>query len=173
MADGLRILIVTILSIVGLTGTFLVVGVLFRQTTSRAAHAADDSTVRSFWLGVVNFLFLGALGLLFSGLADGTGVRLLQIPALFLFGLLIVMLTFGLAAVAALVGGRLLPDSTSARQHLWGSVALIVGSLTPVVGWFGLFPYAAFLGVGAFVLSWTRGRPSVEPVVEEAESTGG
>ncbi|MGA9531396.1 MAG: hypothetical protein WBR18_01655 [Anaerolineales bacterium] len=160
MAEGLRLALAVILSIVGLTGTFLVVGALFPQTVLRAVRAADEAAVRSFWLGVVNFLFVGALGLVFSSLADGTGIRLLQIPALFLFGLLTLMLTLGLASIAFLIGGRLTPSSSPIRQRLWGSLAIIVGSLTPVVGWFGIFPYAAFLGIGAFVLSWTRRQPT-------------
>jgi hypothetical protein len=160
MADGLRLVLATILSVIGLMGTFLVVGALFPQTVLRAIRAADESTVRSFWLGVVNFLFVGVLGLVFNGLASGTGIRLLQIPALFLFGMLALMLTLGLTAVAFLIGGRLLPSSSPVRQRTWGSLALIVASLTPLVGWLGVFPYAAFLGIGAFVLSWTRRRPT-------------
>lgn len=169
MAEGLRLFWVALLVILGLTGTFLVVGALFPRTIQRAVSAADESTVRSFWLGVVNFLFLGALGLVFSGLADGTGIRLLRIPALFLFGLLTLMMTLGLTAVAFLVGGRLDPGSRPIRQQVWGSVALIVGSLTPLVGWLGVLPYAAFLGIGAFVLSWTRRRPATPAASQEPE----
>jgi hypothetical protein len=168
MAEGVRVVLVGILAVIGLTATFLSMNALFPSTVERAEHAADESAARSFWLGFVNLLFIGALGLAFGGLANGTGFRLLQIPALFLYALLAVMVTFGLTAVASLIGERLMPAAPPVRKRIWGSLLLLVGCLTPVVGWFILLPYALCLGAGGFVLSWTRQR--ARETVEQPEA---
>jgi hypothetical protein len=71
---------------------------------------------------------------------------------------LVVVLTFGLAGMAEIVGGRLAPDRGRVRTTGWGTAALALGCLTPYVGWFGLLPFVALTGIGAFVLGWYTDR---------------
>jgi hypothetical protein len=69
-----------------------------------------------------------------------------------------VALTFGLAAVVGLTGERIAPQRSGLARIVLGTVVLSLGCLTPVVGWFGLLPYVACLGVGGFVLGLFRRR---------------
>lgn len=162
MDEGARLLAIGSLSAVGLTAAFLAAGGLFPGVMRRTRRAAEDSTGRSFWLGLVNVLFLAAVGLGMSALAENAGAEILQVPALLIFTALTVLLLLGLTAVAEMLGARLFMEASSFRQHLGGAIVLILGGLTPFVGWFILFPYVGLLGVGAVILGWSRRRRSSE-----------
>lgn len=171
MAEGLRLTVAALLVGVGLSAMFLAILALFPAVVGRTQRAADKSPGRSFLLGLVNVLFLSALGLGFGALAEGGGRDFLQLPALLAFSLLAILLAFGLAALAGLVGGRLFPEASRAGGQLKGSIVLILAGLTPFLGWFLLFPYAGMLGVGAVFLGWSRRRREVTAAeVEDPEA---
>jgi len=163
MAEGLRLLIIGLLSAAGLTGLFLALGALFPTVLRRSVEAIDDTPGRAFGVGLANGVFLAAVGVGLSSLAEGSGLGLFRIPALIFLSLLTVALAFGLTAAVQLVGQRLFPTASPVRQRVWSSLVLALGTLTPLVGWFGLFPYVAALGIGGFILGWLR-RPA--PVAE-------
>lgn len=170
MAEGLRLAAAAVLMGIGLSATFLALLALFPAVVARTQRAADESPGRSFTLGLANTLFLSAVGVGLSALADGTGWQFLQLPALLALSLLAILLAFGLAALAGLMGGRLFPDSSPAGGQLRGSIVLILAGLTPFVGWFALFPYVGMTGVGAFILGWSRERrPPPAPEAEETD----
>lgn len=161
MAEGLRLTGAALLAGVGLSATFLALLALFPAVLARSRRAADQSPGRSFLLGLVNAFFLSAVGFGFSALAEGIGWQVLQLPAVLAFSLLTILLVFGLAAVAGLIGERLFPDSSMVGRQLRGSIVLILASLTPFLGWFALFPYAGLVGLGAVILGWSRGQRPV------------
>src|SRR5258706_14692501 len=84
---------------------------------------------------------------------------LLTIPALLITALLATMLSFGLAGMTSLIGERILPELTSWRQSILGTVCLCFACALPFVGWFLLFPYAGLVGIGAFILSLFQREP--------------
>jgi len=158
MDQMLGILVVAVLSVVCLAALFLVMGVLFPAAVERTRRSADTAPGRSFLLGLVNFIFVVAIGLGLGALVRSLGLAFLGVIVVLLAVALILALTFGLAGMVEVVGGRLTPDRGRVRKTGWGTVALALGCLTPYVGWFALFPFVALTGIGAFVLGWYSGR---------------
>ncbi len=169
MDNAARLIVFGTLSAVGLAATFLTFGALFPGVIRRTGRAADQSPTKSFWLGLVNVLFLAALGLGLSAIAENSRLEILQLPALVVFSVLTLLLALGLTAVSSIVGARLLPGASSFRQRSGGAIVLILAALTPFVGWFLLFPYTGLLGVGAVILGWSRARGEAEQAASETE----
>jgi hypothetical protein len=159
MNNGASILILTLAIGVTLVASFAVVTALFPAATSRTRKAMVASPGTSFAIGLVNSLFMGGIALALAGLADGLGAGLLRVPAVGLFALLVILMTFGLTAAAEVIGQRLFPDRSATASSLLGGLALVLACLTPFVGWFGILPYVTFLGVGGFILSLFRKAP--------------
>lgn len=154
MDELLRALVAILLGNLLLVPLVLSLAALFPRRVARTCALADSLPGRAFAVGLVNFLFLGAVALGFSALADGTRFELFRLPALFVAGVLTVTLSFGLTGVAQLIGDRLRPPDSALRRTVWGTLALSLGSAFPLVGWFVLLPYAGLLGLGAFLLSF-------------------
>lgn len=132
-----------------LTALLTVMGALFPGLIEGTKTSAAAMPGRSTLLGFVNVLFLTIIGAALGSLGGGDVV---QILALLFLSALAVGIAFGLAGLAPLIGERLLPDSGNVRQTAWGAATMLIASLTPFLGWFGLFPYLAFRGLGAFVI---------------------
>jgi len=130
----------------------LVLEALFPQVVAATARAASDAPGRSLTLGVVNALFLTVVMVAFGALADSVGSGILATPAVVAAGALLVLASFGLSGTGRLIGARLFGHRR--WPSVWGTMILVVASLAPVVGWFGLLPYVALLGAGGFVLGW-------------------
>ena len=158
MQDALRIITLLILINIGLGAYFLTLGVLFPRRVAKTRTVADLMPGRSFAVGLVNFLFFGAITLVLFNIAERIGndvlKTILTLPALFFLAVLGIGLSFGLAGMVQLVGERLAPAQTSFRRTLWGALALSLGSSLPFVGWFLLLPYAGLLGLGAFIIGF-------------------
>lgn len=158
MQDALRIITLLILINIGLVAYFLTLGVLFPRRVAKTRTVADLMPGRSFAVGLVNFLFFGAITLVLFNIAERVGNQfvktILTLPALFFLAVLGIGLSFGLAGMVQLVGERLAPAQTSFRRTLWGALALSLGSSLPFVGWFLLLPYAGLLGLGAFIIGF-------------------
>lgn len=136
-----------------LVGLFVVMNALFTPWIARTCQAAETQATRSFLVGLVNLVFVGALISAVIALADNTGLDFVIVLAILLAAALAIATTFGLAAMVQVVGARLVPGGQGLRPGIWGTIALMLGCLTPYVGWFGLLPYVAIRGLGAFVLA--------------------
>lgn len=160
MDQGLGMLVLAVLGVICLAALFLVVGVLFPIAVERTRRSAETALGRSFLLGLVNFIFVVGSGLGLGALARSLGLAFLGVIVVLLGIALVLALTFGLAGMVEVVGERLTPDRGRVRKTGWGTAALALGCLTPYVGWFGLLPFVALTGIGAFVLGWysARGR---------------
>jgi hypothetical protein len=154
MADGFGVLILTIFSTLCLIALFIGLVSLFPKVVERTKVTADLTPGRSFVIGLINLLFFGSVAMGFAAIGEGVGANIFLLPALVLLILLTTGLVIGLTGLANLVGERIKPEENKWRQTLWGAVVLTLGSLTPFIGWFGLFLYLSFLGLGAFILSW-------------------
>jgi hypothetical protein len=150
------------------------VGALFPGVVARARAAVEGRPGRAFAVGLVNGIFLVALGLALRVLARRAGLPVwpVTLPALVLLG---VGLALGCAAVAGLVGERAWPVRSAAQQRAFGAGLATLGSLVPIVGWFVLLPYVLALGLGGAVLA-LLGRPQAvggtAPAAPPASDTG-
>jgi hypothetical protein len=160
MSEFASILFLALLSGVGLAAYFSVLQALFPVRTERARWIAESSPVRAFFVGLVNFLFFGAICLVSVALGNNVhGIFL--IPGLVVLIGIGIALSVGLGAVAHLAGSRLFPEKSPVARTVWGTGVLSLACLTPFVGWFGLFVYVGLLGMGAFILSFFQ--PKVLP----------
>ena len=100
-----------------------------------------------------------SLNLRGKGALGGAGGGIFHLLALILVGLLVIALGFGLAGMSVLIGERLLPDASTTRQTAWGAASLVLASLTPFLGWFGLFPFLAIQGLGGLLIGLFRRTP--------------
>jgi hypothetical protein len=147
------IVFIALFIIVTLDALLLMLAGLFPRTTDSTREIAEQTPGRSFLLGFVNIVFLGAVTVASVALAENLKVNLLIVPGVIALILAAITSAFGLAGVTVLIGERLFPDHGRAGRNLRGGAALILGSLTPYVGWFGLFPYVVMLGTGALIIS--------------------
>lgn len=136
-----------------LVALFAVMGVLFRTWVERTHELAETQARRSLLVGLVNVVSLTALTLALAMLGQNADLGILSVINILLLAAAAVAILFGLAGMVRLVGAHLIPAATQTRQAVWGGVALVLACLTPYVGWFLLFPYAAMRGLGAFVLA--------------------
>lgn len=147
---------------------FIVVGALFPKRVAKTQSVLDLMPGRAFAVGLVNFVFFLAIGMVFFILADKTDGLLkaiLTIPALVIFTVLAITLSFGLAGMVNLVGERVAPSQSPWRRALWGTLLLGLGCSVPLVGWFLLLPYASCVGIGAFITSFFQ--PNKPPLPKE------
>ena len=158
MNDGVAMLIAAPVVFGSLVALFSLLRVLFPAQVGSAKAATIEMPGRSLALGTVNLVFLSIIVAAFGALGGGGG-GVFQLLALILLGLLAIALAFGLAGMSVLIGERLLPDATHTRQTAWGAAALVLASLTPFLGWFGLFPYLAIQGLGGFLIGLFRRTP--------------
>jgi hypothetical protein len=157
MQDALRIALLVIFLCVVQTAYFLALRVFFPGRVARTRALAELMPGRAFAVGLVNFLFFGAIVFVLLVLSDNIVnelVRsLISLPVILLLILLGIGLSFGLAAMAELAGERLAPAQSAFRRTLWGTLTLVLGSALPLAGWFLLLPYAGLTGLGAFILA--------------------
>ena len=147
MSEVTALVILAPLGALSLVALFVAMGALFPRQIADVKSKSSDMPGRSFLLGLVNVVFLSVIAAALSGAGDFA-----QLLALLLFAILVIGLAFGLAGMAPLIGERLLPESSGVRQTGWGAAIMVVASLTPFIGWFVLFPYLSFRGIGAFLL---------------------
>ncbi len=153
MKDFLRLLVFALYGGITLPALFTVVYVLFPERVALIRIRTEAASRRTVLLGLVNALFLG--GLIVALVSIGGDVA--GILAVVLLALGLVGITFGLSALSLTVGARLVPEASPLRQVVFGSGALFLACLAPLVGWFGLLPYLASLGLGAFIMTLRGG----------------
>jgi hypothetical protein len=159
MFDIVRLFFIILLMTAGLAAYFLVVNALFPKRVTQTRSAAQTMKARSFGIGLVNFVFFAVIVLVLFSVAENAGPFLrviLTIPALLILALLAILLSLGLAGMAALVGEQILPDLSAWKQMLWGTVCLALACALPFVGWFLLLPYVGFVGIGAVILGFVQ-----------------
>jgi hypothetical protein len=155
MTDILRIFFIVILLSIALAAYFLVIGALFANRAVKTQRVITAMPGRSFGVGLVNFTFFGTIALVLLSLAENAGsvVKvILTLPALLIAAVLAIMLSFGLAGIVNLLGERILPEVSAWKRTALGTMILSFACGLPVVGWFFLFPYVGFVGIGAIIL---------------------
>ncbi len=143
--------LIAILAGFSLAALFAVLEALFPGRLRDIRRQVDRRPGRSFLIGLVNFLFFGALSLGFIALTENVW-RFFLIPAVIIVAALSISLALGLSAVAGLVGARLFPEHSRFQQTLRGSLLWAIACLVPYIGWFGLLGYTTLVGFGGLIL---------------------
>ena len=162
MSDILRLFLIIILLTIGLSAYFLVAGALFPQRVAKTKAMVQSVPGRASGVGLVNFVFFTVIAIVLFSVAENAGAFIkgvLTIPAIVIIAFLAIMLSFGLAAMANLLGERLFPELARWKQTIWGTVCLSFACSVPFAGWFLLLPYTGFVGVGAFILGFFQREP--------------
>lgn len=157
MSDIFQLILALILLTIGLAAYFLVISALFPQRAKKAVSTIQSMPARSFGIGLVNFLFFFVIAAVLLSVAENAGpfIRgVLTIPALLILAFLTIVLSLGLAGMSSLIGERIFSEFSGWKQTLWGTVCLSLACALPFVGWFLLFPYVAFVGIGAVILGF-------------------
>lgn len=114
--------------------------------------AVDANPGRSVLIGLINALFLLAIGYLFIAWAQSTGIVLLGLLGGLLWLGLSFGLVFGLGGMVLSARDRLNPESETWRSVASAGGVLVLASLTPYIGWFAFFPYLLVRGLGGVVI---------------------
>ncbi len=157
MSDILRIFFIIILLTVALAAYFLVIGALFANRVAKTQSAVNQAPGRSFGIGMVNFLFFGLIVVVLFSVAENANSfvkGILAIPALSILACLTLLLSVGLTGTVNVLGERIFPDMGAWKRNLWSAVILCFACALPFVGWFLLFPYVGFVGIGAAILGF-------------------
>jgi hypothetical protein len=158
MTDLLRSIPVFLLLTLLLSCYLLVFSALFPARVDKASEHLRGSLWRAFWIGLVNFIFFGAIVLLLFALSDGVRRTLLGgillVPAVVIAGAIFAFISLGLASISAVIGERLFPESAAWKRTFFASLLLGTGCSIPILGWFLLFPFTALTGFGAVLLTY-------------------
>jgi hypothetical protein len=159
----LKIFILIFPLTVSLVAYFLTVHVLFPTRVGKTKVIIQSMPGRSFGVGLINFLFFFIIALILISISEQIDTEFIKgvvmLPALLLLGFILVMLTFGLAGVVSQIGEIILPQASTWKQSAWGTVCVSLACALPFAGWFLLFPYVGFMGIGAFILGIFQREP--------------
>ena len=155
--ETFAVILLSTLSLITLIASFVFIRGLFPHKVDLIQAALENHWKRSFWLGLVNTIFITILVLGLGAL--GNGNQIFYIPGFAIYGVFLIGLLFGLTAFIQLLGGRLFPERTPVQRDIRAGAVFLLTGLLPVVGWFLLFPYVLGLGVGAVVLTLFRKKP--------------
>ncbi|NJN93775.1 MAG: hypothetical protein HC875_06640 [Anaerolineales bacterium] len=154
LVNGLTLLVVLVISGVTLAAFITLLAALLPGPVTRSQTVLLHSPWRAFWLGLVNYLFLGGISLALLS----TEIQILVLAGLLLATFLTVVTGFGLAGLARLTGERLAGLRNTAASPwqalLWGTITVELAALLPFLGWFVLTPILLMLSFGAAVLGW-------------------
>lgn len=142
-----------------LVALFAAVALFFPLPVERTRDLLSGSFLRSFLLGLVNFLFFGAIAALLVKLGQGAGgpvAAILTLLALLLVLALTIFLLLGLSGLTSLAGERIGEGTSPFRRQLRGGLLLVLAGLTPFVGWYVLAPLALLTGLGAAIQAMFR-----------------
>lgn len=157
MTELLTVSLAIVFLTLNLIPFFIVLTILFPARIAKTLEVANRTPGRAFVIGLVNFIFFLVIGLALFSLSekvDGLLKAILTFPALIIAVLLSIALSFGLGSISNLIGERLAPTRPTWQRTLWGTLLLGLGGSVPFVGWFLLLPYAAWVGMGAFIISF-------------------
>ena len=160
MTDILRLMLIVILLTISLAAYFLVISTLFTSRVDKTQRIINQMPGRAFSVGLVNFLFFGVIGLVLVMLTDGENrvdnmVRvILLFPTIAIFTFLGILLSFGLAGMASVIGGRIFTGHNAIKQNIFGAITLSVACALPFAGWFLMLPYIGLVGIGAVILGF-------------------
>ncbi len=173
MNQVVPIFFLLVLTGVCLVAFFMVMTAFFGRILERTKTIAIERANRSFLTGLVNGLFLTALGVAFLALGQNTGAGgvVFFVLAFVISLTLLIGILFGLTAMVLVLKERIYPGQLGNRPLVYAGSIGTLACLTPYIGWFGLFPYMIFRGLGAYVITLfeIRRERRLEKDAEQAE----
>lgn len=145
-------LLLAIVAGITLVMLFVALNAYFGNSLRGIQGAIDANPGRSVLIGLINVLFLLAIGYLFVAWAQSTGVALIGLLGAILWVALALGLVFGLTGMVLSARARLMPEGDTWRSVASAGAILVLASLTPYIGWFAFFPYLLLRGLGGVVI---------------------
>ena len=135
---------------------------LLPQVQERNQIMLTRTPWRAFFIGLVNYIFLGGM----SAVAFDSGLEILGLLGLIILIFLISVTALGLTGLVTLVGHRLnalrQSPTSELKAIIWGSITLILAGLLPFIGWFILTPILLMVSFGAGILGWLNRKEMLE-----------
>jgi hypothetical protein len=156
MTEIIRISLTILTLTINLVPFFITMGMYFPAKTGKMREIANHLPGRSFGIGMVNFIFFLTIAIMLfsaSERLEGLPKVIILLPALILMIILSIGLSFGLEIMSHLLGERVAPTQPVWKQIMMGTLLLGFGGVVPIFGWFLLLPYAAWTGLGAFIIT--------------------
>ncbi len=164
---------------VTLIALLVTVSLLLPISVESARKKMESNLLRSFLIGLVNFIFALALLTLLGYIitlfrqteGNMTTINLGQIigPGIFVVLGVLVALTVilfalrGLSALASLLGERIGKAKNPFLGELRGGLLLVLACLTPYIGWDIFTPFVLCVGLGASVLALFQRKTAPPP----------
>jgi len=160
MDQLINLILLVASGIVTVVALLAAINLLLPEPVRKVQQNLALSLGRSMLLGLVNFLFFGAIFMLAIWLSERLGNIVVGI-FVFLAGLIgigmIVMAVFGLVAFANLLGERIGDETSSPfKINLRGSLLLVLAAIAPYVGWLIFTPLVIWAGLGAAISAFFR-----------------
>lgn len=151
--DIFFIAILIILSFFGTIAYFIVLNIFFDKRTAKIEKILNEKRTRSFWVGFINFGFFGVVSLSIFAIAQDNGIELLNFIAFIIVLLLLIGVSLGLVPVIKIIGSNVWGNTNELLQMTFGTLAFLLASAFPIIGWFFLLPFVMFISFGGFILS--------------------
>lgn len=139
---------------------------LFPLPVERTRQNLENSLGRSLLLGLVNFIFVAIIAVLFAWLGDELenvlGGILVVIVLVILVGFVLLAI-LGLSALSSLVGQRMGEAKSPVAALRRGGLLLILSGMAPYVGWFVFTPLILWASFGAGIQSMLRRKNNPMP----------
>jgi len=150
--ENLTLLLLVVFTGICLAAVFQIMTLLFPERIQKIKVVREKHAGRSLLIGFINTLFVLAIIMGFSVLAERSGFEVLVIVPIILLILFMIIFLFGLTALVYSIGEKYSPEKTEQTQMIYGAIITILACLTPFIGWFVLFPYLGLSGFGAFII---------------------
>ncbi len=159
--------------VVSLVALFIVLSLLITGVANRTRTVILEHPVRSFLIGLLNFLISAAVtGLLIQ--LGGWWVSVFEMLAFLILGWLVVLALVGTTGIVSLLRERMSSGSQSqVRGTMLASLLLVLAMLVPFVGWFVFTPIVLLTGLGAalFTLFRRERSPVINPPAARGEES--
>jgi len=150
--ENLNLILLVLFSGLCLAAGFQIMILLFPERIQKIKFVREELPGRSLLIGLINTLFVLAIIMGFSALAERTGLEVLVIIPIVLLIMFIIIFMFGLTAIVYTIGEKFSPEKNQQTKMINGAIITILACLTPFIGWFILFPYFGLSGFGAFII---------------------
>ena len=170
MDQLINLILLVASGIVTVVALLAAINLLLPKPVQQVQHNLEGSLGRSTLLGLINFLFFGAIFMLAIWFSERSGSIVAGI-FVFLAGLIllgiVVLAVFGLVAFASLLGERIGDKSNSPfKTNLRGGLLLVLAGIAPYVGWLIFTPLIVWTGLGAAISALIRKREKASSVEE-------
>lgn len=142
--------------VISLVALFIVLSLLISGVANRTRTVILEHPVRSFLIGLLNFVCSAAVAGLLSQLG-GWWVSVFQMIAFLILGWLVVLALVGTAGIVSLLRERMGASGHSPmRGTMLASLLLVLAMLVPFAGWFVFAPIVLLTGLGAALFTLFR-----------------